>query len=74
MSEKMLRVRRSNCHFCVKEVTVRVPKSRYNDYKRWRRGANIQDAMPWMSAGDREFLISGVCEKCFDDTCKEPEK
>ena len=26
----------------------------------------VQDAFPNMSAGDREWLISGICGTCFD--------
>ena len=29
-------------------------------------GALIQDAMPYLSADDRELLISGTCGACFD--------
>ena len=31
-----------------------------SDFRDWQRGMNIQDAMPYLSAGEREFLISGV--------------
>lgn len=33
---------------------------------RYRQGALIQDAFPEMSAGDREFLISGLSPVAFD--------
>jgi hypothetical protein len=26
----------------------------------------IQDAMPYLSAGEREILISKTCDECFD--------
>ena len=32
----------------------------------WRNGRSIQDAMPYLTAGEREILISGICEPCFD--------
>ena len=32
----------------------------------WANGAFIQDAMPQLSAGDREILISGIDEATFD--------
>lgn len=35
-------------------------------HKRWVEGAYIQDVAPNMPAGDREFLISGICSDCFD--------
>ena len=32
-----------------------------NDYVRWKKGGvNIRDALPYLSADEREFLISGV--------------
>ena len=36
------------------------------DKKRWMEGELIQDAMPYLSADERELLISGTCETCFD--------
>jgi len=51
-----------NCHMCDKEHTVEVFEE---DYHRWEAGELIQDAMPYLSAGERELLISGTCESCF---------
>lgn len=31
----------------------------------WRNGMLIQDALPELSAEDREFLISGLCPDCW---------
>ena len=36
-------------------------------WKAWKSGELIQDAMPELSAGDRELLISGTCGECFDE-------
>ena len=36
------------------------------DLDAWENGALIQDAMPYLSADDREILISGICGECFD--------
>ena len=41
------------------------------EYDAWQGGALIQDAMPHLSAGQRELLISGICETCFDETFPE---
>lgn len=44
------------------------------EYKAWTEGhALIQNAMPSLGDSDREFLISGVCGKCFDELFKEDE-
>ena len=37
------------------------------DLDSWENGALIQDAMPYLSADDREILISGICGECFDN-------
>lgn len=33
----------------------------------WEQGSLIQDAFPYLDAGEREFLISGICPVCFDN-------
>lgn len=37
-----------------------VKNAKEADILKWRSGAYIQDAMPHVSAEDREFLISGI--------------
>jgi hypothetical protein len=37
------------------------------DLTNWENGELIQNAMPYLTAGQREILISGVCETCFDN-------
>lgn len=32
----------------------------------WRMGMLIQEALPELSAEDREFLISGLCPDCWN--------
>lgn len=34
--------------------------------RRWKRGAFIQDALPELSADDRERLVTGYCSQCWD--------
>lgn len=36
------------------------------DYIAWQRGKLVQDAFPYMSASDRELLISMTCSYCWD--------
>ena len=36
------------------------------DVDRWQGGELIQNAMPYLSADERELLISGTCGTCFD--------
>ncbi len=53
-----------SCRFCKGEHEVNVW---INDLERIEQGEHIQDVMPYLSADDRELLISGVCGKCFDE-------
>ena len=38
-----------------------------DDVTDWQNGKLIQDAMPYLSADERELIISGTCGKCFDE-------
>ena len=49
------------CPFCGKVTEIEVPLVGYLD---WEDGELIQNAMPNLSAEDRELLISGVCYDC----------
>ncbi len=37
------------------------------DVINWQNGQLIQDAMPYLDAGERELLISKTCGRCFDE-------
>lgn len=43
------------------------------DYDSWQSGSLIQNAMPELSTSQRERLISGMCDSCWDRMAKEPE-
>ena len=45
------------CYVTGKEYTVKV---QYPDLQKYFAGAYMQDAFPYLSADDREFLISGT--------------
>ena len=40
------------------------------DIAKWRNGAMAQAAFPYLSADDREMLISQTCGVCWDDMFK----
>ena len=42
-------------------------KARTVDLTAWIGGELIQVAMPYLTADEREILISGICSTCFDD-------
>lgn len=49
------------CPFCNADHHVRVSKAQW---VAWKRGMNIQDAMPNLKRGAREQLISMLCPEC----------
>ena len=54
----MMLIRRSSrLTGIVRELNIDIKPE---DYAKWYRGANIQDAAPHLSADDREFIISGI--------------
>jgi len=36
------------------------------DFDRWRNGEYIQVAAPYLTADERELLVSNTCGECFD--------
>lgn len=52
----------TRCPFCGKTHEVEVNEM---DYLDWQDGALIQDVMPYLSAQEREHLISGICSTCW---------
>ena len=51
-----------DCNLCSKGFILHVHEK---DLADWREGKLIQDAMPYLSASERELLISNICEDCF---------
>lgn len=52
----------TRCPFCGHGNFVEVNE---NDYDDWSDGLNMQIAFPYLSAGEREMLVSGICGKCW---------
>ena len=50
------------CPFCGKYHEVVVSES---DYCAWQGGERIQNAMPYLSANEREILMTGICSDCW---------
>jgi len=59
-SEMIVNVNCQNCHE-LHEITVSG-----HGFSCWQEGTLIQDALPELSADDRELLISGTCGTCWD--------
>lgn len=54
------------CRLCKKKYMIEVS---IEDYKRLLIGdGNIQDIFPYLSPGERELMINGICGECFDKT------
>lgn len=40
----------------------------WEDHEAWRNGQTIQSAMPYLTADEREFLMTGVTPQEWEDT------
>lgn len=62
----------TTCPLCQKTEEIRVIPE---DYVKWREGMYIQDAFPYLSADQREQLMTGTCGACWElfFTEEEPE-
>lgn len=60
----------TRCKFCRRDTVVLVDEAGYNA---WRGGELIQHALPELSITQREQLISGTCQPCWDAIFAEPE-
>ena len=51
------------CPVCGKSYTVTVLR---DEFIKWRNGGRIQECMPSLSDEDREALLTGICEDCWN--------
>jgi hypothetical protein len=58
------------CVECNKVFYITVYKK---DIKRYEEGDLVQVAFPYLTTGERELIVSGICEKCFDKIFMEEE-
>ena len=61
----------TTCPFCGHENEVEV---NHMDYLDWQNGELAQDAFPYLSANEREMLISGCCPRCWSKMFWEEEE
>lgn len=64
----MMRITRQ--HPFTKKLTTRELPITSEQMDAWQNGALIQDVMPHLSDGDREWLSSGIPEDEFDEMFK----
>lgn len=60
------------CRMCNKDYALKVKTEDHTDYV--SNGKLIQLAFPYLSAGERELIISGICDTCFTDIFKDDEE
>lgn len=62
----------TRCPLCGKANFVDVNEADYDD---WSDGEKVTVAFPYLSANEREMLISGICPKCWENMLPpEPEE
>lgn len=59
------------CPICRKETEITV---RFEDFLAWQEDTHAEDAFPYLSANEREMLISGVCPSCWDSMWDDEEE
>jgi hypothetical protein len=64
MTDKVEKVIKSvTCKHCHKSFDIPLYQKDYDDWKMAK--GFIQDLMGYLSAGERELLISSTCDTCF---------
>ena len=54
------------CNYCKKIYTVK--EVGVSDYQNWKNGQGfVQDLLPYLSAADRELIISNTCDSCWKE-------
>lgn len=61
----------TTCPMCRRANEIPVNES---DYWDWWDGALVQNAFPYLSADEREMLITGICPTCWEKTFGGDEK
>lgn len=56
------------CPFCEKKHTINVNRFEFIDgFQRYNyQGVLIQDAFPNFTPSQREFVMTGICDSCWD--------
>lgn len=44
------------------------------DLRRWKSGVLVQKAFPYLKPAERELLISGFCDSCFESMFGDEEE
>lgn len=57
------------CPFCGTTEIIRL--NSMDDYNSWVGGVLIQYAMPYLTPAQRERLMTGICDPCWEETFKD---
>ena len=60
----------TRCPICGGYNSVKVE---FEDYLRWVDGEGTYECFPYLSADERELLITGVCSSCWNEMCDDME-
>lgn len=52
----------SQCPYCNASKNIQV---KLKDYDNWQDGILAQEAFPYLSAEDREMVLTGICPQCW---------
>lgn len=55
------------CHVCKKWVAVLLDKDDLASHR--HEGVFVQNAFPYLDAGERELVLTGTCPDCWDRLC-----
>ena len=59
------------CRMCQETTDLKV---NFQGFVNWKSGELIQDALPELSADERELLISGTCNECWQQLFPEEDE
>ena len=63
----------TTCPICRKSHAVKI--RRVSDYHEFAFGGkHVQDALPYLSAEEREMLITGICGACWNTLFADEEE
>lgn len=65
MFQNYIFIRKSPFSGKINEMKMRV---KWEDHEAWKNGELIQNAMPYLTADEREFLMTGIMPEEWEDT------
>lgn len=60
----------TECPFCGKKESIEIDQVAYDA---WIKGMLVQRAFPELTAAQREQVMTGICEPCWDGMWEEEE-